>query len=130
MSRNPRSISPGICADMERQQQTRIAAPRIFIFGVDTPNWRRDSAALCLLGLICEIRPTWSATGWRNTESRNCPWAKAKLEPTPESVLAGGFMATSLSFASFNGGNIAHAYERVAVPEPSRGPVWRRLYSS
>ena len=34
MSRNPQSISPNIFANTERQQQTRIAAPRIFIFGV------------------------------------------------------------------------------------------------
>ena len=59
---NPRSISPTICDDTERQQQTRNTVPRTFIFGAGASNWRRDSAALSRLGLTSEIRLTWFAT--------------------------------------------------------------------
>jgi hypothetical protein len=67
MSKNPRSISPSICDDTERQQRTRNTVPRIFIFGAGVRNWCRDSAALSRLGLISEIRLRCFATGWRNT---------------------------------------------------------------
>src|SRR5277367_5711385 len=109
MSRNPRSISPTTFADTERQQQTRISAPRIFIFGAGAPNWCRDSAALSLLGLFSEIGLRWFATDWKRAESypslgswsrssqptapgRECPQSDdasaARLEPpSPQDAL-------------------------------------------
>ena len=45
-------------------------APHIHIWG-GRPNWCRDSAALCRLGLISEVRPRLFATGWKNMGT--CP---------------------------------------------------------
>src|ERR1700733_583434 len=69
MSKNPRSISPTICDDMERRRRTRNTVPRIFIFGAGVRNWCRDSAALSRLGLISAIGLRCFATGWRNAVS-------------------------------------------------------------
>ena len=78
-------------------QEVRCA-PLIEIGG-GRPDRSRDCVALSLLGLISEIRPTWSATGWtradtchlRNRRSRRSPLvalAALGIGPTPGTLQA------------------------------------------